>query len=154
MPKVIINDSQGLKQTSGSGIEISSDLDMSSELRGAKKDILATTVTLTLADSGAALVPLGPAKTYTLPAVADAAGFNVTFFAGSANAHKIQALSAVLQGAIFFGADGANTVGRVTVTNTTSITLDAGTIGDYMTIISDGTNYYVHGWTSNDVSLT
>ena len=149
MPKVTVNGDQGLVQETGSGFVISSAVDVSGELRGAKKKVVATTATLTLADSGCVLAPkAASAQTFTLPAVATAAGFHVTFIAGSAQAHVINGGGAKIQGAIFDNTNGS-TLARNAVANATSITLVNPAVGDYLTIVGDGTNYYVFGWTND-----
>ena len=141
MPKVVYTAARGLVQEAGSG------LDIAGELRGTKKQVIATTSTLTLADSGAVLAPTaGAAQTFTLPAVATAAGFHVTFHAGSAQAHVINGGGAKIQGAIFDNSAGVGTLARNAVTNRTSITLANPAVGDYLSIVGDGTNYYVFGW--------
>jgi hypothetical protein len=141
MPKVTYTAARGLVQEAGSG------LDIAGELRGTKKQVIATTSTLTLADSGAVLAPTaGAAQTFTLPAVATAAGFHVTFHAGSAQAHVINGGGAKIQGAIFDNSAGVGTLARNAVTNRTSITLANPAVGDYLSIVGDGTNYYVFGW--------
>lgn len=154
MPKVIINDSQGLYQSSGSGVEISGvSLDITGELRGAKKEIIAASATLTLADSGAVLIPTaGSAQTFTLPAVATAAGFHVTFMAGSEQAHVIAAPTAAIEGVIFDNTNGT-TLARNPVTGITSITLVNPKVGDYISIVGNGTSYYVFGWCNNTPTL-
>jgi len=153
MPKVTVNGDQGLVQEVGSGFTITSAVDVSGELRGAKKKVVATTATLTLADSGCVLAPTaGSAQTFTLPAVATAAGFHVTFIAGSAQAHVINGGTSKMQGAIFDNTNGS-TLARNAVTNRSSITLVNPAVGDYVTIECDGTNYYVFGWTNDTPTL-
>ena len=153
MPKVIVNGDQGLVQEAGSGFVISSALDVSGELRGGKKKIVATTTTLTLADSGCVLAPTaGSAQTFTLPGVTTAAGFEVIFIAGSAQAHVINGGGSKMQGAIFDNTNGT-TLARNAVTNRSSITLANPGIGDYIKIVGDGTNYYVFGWTNDTPTL-
>lgn len=153
MPKVTVNADQGLVQETGSGFVIASAVDVSGELRGAKRKIVATSTTLTLADSGCVLIPTaGSAQTISLPAVATATGFHVTFFAGSAQAHVINGGTSKFQGAIFNNSNGT-TLARTAVTNRSSITLVNPLIGDYVTIVGDGTNYYVFGWTNNAPTL-
>jgi hypothetical protein len=147
MPKVTYTPGKGLVQSSGSGF------DVSSEIRGAKKQVVATTSTLTLDDSGAVLAPVaGSAQTFTLPAVATAAGFHVTFHAGSAQAHVINGGGSKIQGAIFDNTNGT-TLARNAVSNRSSITLANPAVGDYISIVGDGTNYYVFGWTNDTPTL-
>ena len=83
MPKVTISDSKGLVQSSGSGVDITSSVDLggAAELYGNKNSVsvLESAATLTAADSGKVflLVQTGANKTVTLPACA--AGLNLTF---------------------------------------------------------------------------
>ena len=151
MPKVVYTPTRGLVQEGGSGFDITSNLALTGEFTGYKKDVLSATATLTLANSGAVLAPTGAAQTFTLPAVATATGFHVTFHAGSAANHIINGGGAKLQGAIYHNTNGT-TLARQAVTNRTSITL-AGAVGDYITIVGDGTNYYVFGWCNAAVTL-
>jgi hypothetical protein len=140
MPKVVYTAAKGLVQEAGSG------LDIAGELRGTKKEVISGTATLALADSGAVLAPTaGSAQTFTLPAVATAAGFHVTFHAGSAQAHVINGGGSKIQGTIFDNTNGT-TLARNAVSNRSSITLANPAVGDYLTIVGDGTNYYVFGW--------
>jgi len=154
MPKVVYTAAKGLVQEGGSGFSVTGDASVSGELTGYKKDVIATTTTLVLADSGAVLAPTGAARTFTLPAVATAAGFHVTFHAGSAHAHVINGGSSKIQGAIYHNTNGS-TLARQEVVNRTSITLNAANplVGDYFTIVGDGTNYYVYGWCNAAVTL-
>jgi len=153
MPKVTVNADQGLVQETGSGFVIASAVDVSGELRGAKRKIVATSTTLTLADSGCVLAPTAAsAQTFILPSVTTAAGFHVTFIAGSAQAHVINGGTSKMQGAIFDNTN-ATTLARNAVTNRSSITLVNPAIGDYITIVGDGTNYYVFGWTNDTPTL-
>jgi len=147
MPKVTYDAVRGLIQEAGSG------LDIAGELRGTKKEIISTTATLTLTDSGAVLAPTaGAAQTFTLPAVATAAGFHVTFHAGSAQAHVINGGGSKIQGVVFNSANGS-TLTKTAVANKSSITLANPAVGDYLTIVGDGTNYYVFGWTNGTPTL-
>lgn len=153
MPRVKYTAAKGLYQEAGSGIDISGAIDISGELRGSKKKIIQTTTTLTLEDSGAVLAPTGAAKTFTLPAVATAAGFHVTFHAGSASAHIINGGSSKIQGAIYDNTAGSATFVRNAVSNASSITLANPLVGDYLTIVGDGTNYYVFGWCNDTPTI-
>lgn len=147
MPKVVYTPAKGLVQQGGSG------LDISGELRGSKKQIIATTATLTLADSGAVLAPTaGAAQTFTLPDVTTAAGFHVTFHAGSAQAHVVNGGTSKIQGVNYHNTNGT-TLARAAVSNRSSLTLANPAVGDYMTIVGDGTNYYVFSWTNNAMTL-
>lgn len=148
MPKVVYTAAKGLVQQAGSGLDFSG-----SQLVGTAQKIVATTVTLALSDSGCVLAPTaGAAQTFTLPAVATAAGFNVTFIAGSAQAHVINGGTSKIQGVNYHNTNGT-TLARAAVTNRSSLTLANPAIGDYITICGDGTNYYVYSWTNNALTL-
>ena len=147
MPKVTYTAAKGLFQSAGSG------LDIAGEVRGAKKKIIQTTTTLTLAESGAVLAPVaGAAQTFTLPDVTTAAGFEVTFYAGSAQAHVVNGGGAKFQGVNYHNSN-TTTFARAAISNRSSLTLQNGAVGDHMTIVGDGTNYYVFSWTNNALTL-
>jgi hypothetical protein len=155
MPKVTYTAAKGLVQSTGSGFDVTGTVTVSGTMTGARAIVKATTVALTLADSGCVLIPTAAAlQTFTLPAVATAAGFQVTFQAGSAYAHVISGGTSLIQGAVFHNTNGA-TLARQQVTNRSSIALNATNplIGDYLTITGDGTNYYVFGWCNAAVVL-
>ena len=155
MPKVVYTAAKGLVQATGSGFDISGAASVSGTFTGAKAAIKSTTVALTLADSGCVLAPTAAsAQTFTLPAVATAAGFQATFHAGSAQAHVINGGTALIQGAVFHNTNGT-TLARQQVANRSAITLNATNplVGDYFTIVGDGTNYYVYGWCNAAVTL-
>jgi hypothetical protein len=148
MPKVTYTAAQGLVQSAGSGISFSGN-----QLAGATQEVVATTVTLALADSGAVIAPsAGAAQTFTLPNVATATGFNVTFIAGSAQAHVVNGGGSKIQGVNYHNTNGT-TLARAAVSNRSSLTLANPAVGDYMTIHCDGTNYYVYAWTNNALTL-
>lgn len=146
MPKVTYTAAKGLIQEAGSGIAFSGN-----QLVGNKKKTISSSTTLTLADSGCVIAALGTAQTFTLPAVATAAGFYVTFHNGSVANHIINGGGAKIQGAIYHNTAGT-TLARQAVTDRSQITL-AGAVGDYLTIVGDGTNYYVFGWCNAAVTL-
>lgn len=148
MPKVVYTSAKGLVQQAGSGLDFSG-----TQLTGTGQEVIATTMQLTLADSGAVLSPsAGSAQTFTLPAVATAAGFNVSFIAGSAQAHVITGGGAKLQGVNYHNSNGT-TLARAVISNTTSMTLANPAVGDMVKIYCDGTNYYVYSWTNNAMTL-
>ena len=157
MPRVKYTAAKGLFQEAGSGLDITGSLEItgaasvSGNLTGAKKEVKAASVALTLADSGCVLIPTGTAKTFTLPAVATAAGFHVTFQAGSAANHIINGGGSKMQGVIF-NVGGLATLAKQAVSNRSTITT-AGVVGDYITIVGDGTNYYVYGFVDAVVTL-
>ena len=146
MPKVTYTSAKGLIQEAGSGIAISGN-----ELVGDLVKVITTTSTLTLSDSGCVLIPTaGAAQTFTLPAVTTAAGFHVTFRAGSAQQHVIA--GTVFTGA-YYHATNLSTLARVVVNAAASLTLGTNkAIGDYLTITGDGTSYHVFGWTKDAIT--
>ena len=120
----------------------------SSTLTGAKVNIVATTTTLTVAQSGSYLIPTaGSAQTFTLPAVASSSGVKYHFIAGSAQAHVITSAAADVVGYVYDNTDG--TTLAVTDVAGTSITLVDPTIGDSLTIVCNGANWFVEGRLNN-----
>lgn len=109
-----------------------------------RTNTLSTATTLTNADSGKTFTLSGSAGVaITLPAVT-VDGFNAKFVVGSAFAttnFTIVAPTAVIQGGAIVNSTfvaGANE-------NTISFVATAETIGDYIEIVSDGTNFYANG---------
>ena len=126
------------------------ELILNSTLKAAKKEtitVTATSKTLTAADSGATVILAGgSASTVTLPAATDGAYFE--FFAQSAQAHVVQAASNILQGAVYDNSNTASggSIARTAINDGTSITIANGAVGDSLSVVSDGTNWYVKGW--------
>ena len=148
MPKVTYTPAQGLVQSAGSGVSFGG-----SQFVGATQKVNATTKTLTLADSGCVLIPTaGAAQTFTLPSVTTAAGFCVTLVAGSAQAHVINGGGTKIQG-VNYNNGGAAAFERAAISNKSSLTLATPAIGDYITVVGDGTNYYVYSWTNAALTL-
>lgn len=110
-----------------------------------KVKIYATTKALAVSDSGSFLVPsAGTAQTFTLPAVATAAGCKFVFIAASAQAHVITCAANKIQGHILDASNGS-TLADTAVANKNKITLANPEIGDRLEFVGDGTNYYVSG---------
>jgi len=116
--------------------------------------VIAAATTLTEEDSGKLLVLNAAAGAQvTLPVVADAAGCEFTFVVGAAFAttnwtvkaatNKIQG-GAIVNSALVSSADQ----------NTVSFVANAETVGDTVTINSDGTNFYVKGVGKTAGSIT
>lgn len=114
------------------------------EFQLSRTNTLSTATTLTNADSGKTFTLSGSAGVaITLPSVA-VDGFNARFIVGSAFAttnFTLVAPTAIIQGggivnSVFVPASNENTI---------SFVASAETIGDYISIVSDGTNYYVNG---------
>ena len=109
-----------------------------------RTNTLAVATTLTNSDSGKVFtLSATTGKVITLPSVA-IDGFNAKFVVGSAFAttnFTVVAPTQVIQGgaivnSVFVPAGNENTI---------SFVASAETIGDYIDIVSDGTNYYVSG---------
>lgn len=105
---------------------------------------IAVATTLTDIDSGKVLILNAAAgKVVTLPSVA-VAGFNVKVIVGAAFAttnFTVVAPTAKIQGgsivnSVFVPAADENTI---------SFVASAESVGDYVDLVSDGTNYYVSG---------
>jgi hypothetical protein len=107
------------------------------------KTITAAT-TLTSSDSGSLIVLNASAgKVVTLPSVAEK-GFNIKVVVGAAFAttnFTVVAPTAKIQG----GAIVNSVLVPAADENTISFVASAETIGDYVNIVSDGTNFYVDG---------
>ena len=129
-----------------------------STLQGIKRETVSATnsaaTTLTANQSGALVVMSGgAAATATLPSVAD--GLYFEFFAASAESHIINGGSSKMQGALLSNGNAA-TLLRTAVTNRSQIALNGTNpaIGDRILCFSDGTNWYVHGWTNDTCNLS
>ena len=127
-----------------------------STIRGGVRQVISltgagATQSLTASDSGALVVLAGSnPSTVTLPAAQAGAEFEI--FAASAYNHVINGGNSKIQGAIYDNSN-ATTLARTAVTNRSSITLANGAIGDCLTLISDGTNWYVKGWVNDTPTL-
>ena len=80
----------------------------------------------------------------TLPAVADAAGQNYRFIVGAlfaTTAWTIRAASAVIQGGAIVNSALVSSANR----NLITFAHAADTVGDYVDLVCDGTNWYVNG---------
>lgn len=99
---------------------------------------------LTATDSGALVILAGSnASTVTLPAPAAGAEFEI--FAFTAQAHVINGGNSLIFGGVYDNSNAA-TIARTAVNAGTSITLANAAVGDCLTFVSDGTNWYVKGW--------
>ena len=114
------------------------------EFQLSRTNTISTATTLTNADSGKTFTLSGSAGVaIILPSVA-LDGFNARFIVGSAFAttnFTLVAPTSIIQGggivnSVFVPASNENTI---------SFVASAETIGDYISIVSDGTNYYVNG---------
>jgi hypothetical protein len=114
---------------------------------------LATATTLGSGDSAKVFTLSAAAgKVITLPSVA-VEGFNAKFVVGAAFAttnFTIVSPTAVIQG----GAHVNSVFVQAANENTISFVASAETVGDYINIVSDGTNYYVDGFGAATGSIT
>ena len=169
MPKVTINNSQGLVQSAGSGVEISStvnvtgalvldsttvatslDLQGTGILKGQKRSasILATGTTLTSADSGKVffLVQAAGARTATLPALESGLTFKFIVTTAAAGNWSIATAQASddFVGSIVSADGGA---GDSATDSDTVVRFVGGTAaaGDQVELECDGTDWYIRG---------
>ena len=97
-------------------------------------------------DSGKVFILKDAAITVTLPALSDVeAGFKVTLISGDDSEHVIAGANSLLYGTIVqVTASAANE--RIAAAS--GYTLGAEVIGDMFDLISDGTNWYISGFTN------
>ena len=123
------------------------------EEQAVRTNTLAIATTLTPSDSGKVFtLSASTGKAITLPSVA-VDGFNAKFIVGAVFAttnFTIVAPTNVIQGgahvnSVFVPASNENTI---------SFVASAETIGDYIEIVSDGTNFYVNGFAAGTGSIT
>ena len=97
-------------------------------------------------DSGKVFILKDAAITVTLPALSDIeAGFKVKLISGDDSEHVIAGANSLLYGTIVqVTASAANE--RIAAAS--GYTLGAGVIGDMFDLISDGTNWYISGFTN------
>jgi len=114
------------------------------EEQAVRTNTLAVATTLTASDSAKVFtLSASTGKAITLPSVA-VDGFNARFIVGAVFAttnFTIVAPTSIIQGgaivnSVFVPASNENTI---------SFVASAETIGDYIDIVSDGTNFYVNG---------
>jgi hypothetical protein len=118
-----------------------------------KVETISTARTLTASDSGKYFTLSASAGVaVTLPSVT-VAGFRARFTVGASFAttnFTIVAPTAVIQGS----ADVNSTLVPASNENTISFVASAETVGDYIEIYSDGTNYYAYGIGQASGSIT
>ena len=162
MPKVTINDSQGLVQSTGSGVEISSPLSTTENLSmsggvlsGDKKSVISTGRILTAADSGALiLADGGSAQTFTLPS--PAAGVYFKMYAAGAFTHKLQVSTGLIYGnAINTNNQQSEKAEGQKVEAATAVAFGVALqTGDFMEIVSNGVNWFLHAVTNDPLTIT
>ena len=119
-----------------------------------KQPIRSDGKTLVVGESNTLLVPTGSTgQTFTLPAAADAKGVRFDFLAGSAQTHRIVSPSSDIVGQIIDNSNAA-TLARTELDGVAAIALQNPKIGDRITIISDGSRYYVEGRTNDTPAIS
>ena len=102
-------------------------------------------ITLNAEDSGKVFILKAAAGAQiTLPAVASSTGQNYRFIVGqlfATTAWTIKAASNVIQGGVIVNSTNVPAADENTITFSAS----ADTVGDYVDLVSDGTNWYVNG---------
>ena len=101
---------------------------------------------LEVGDSGKVFILKGAAVTVTLPALSDIeAGFKVKLISGDDSEHAVTGGASKIYGQIgdFAGANFER------IAAASGYTLGTGEIGDWIELISDGTNWYISGLTDN-----
>jgi hypothetical protein len=111
----------------------------------ANVETVAVATTLTAKDSGKVLILKAAAGAQiTLPAVATSAGLRFKFIVGQLFATTdwtVKALSTAIEGSVLV--NGAHVAG--VDENTISFVASAESIGDFVELVCDGTNWYVNG---------
>ena len=98
---------------------------------------------LAVGDSGKVFILKDAAITVTLPSLSDIeAGFKVKLISGDDSEHVIAGGASKIYGTIV---DVGTTPERINAAS--GYTLAAGVIGDFIELISDGTNWYISGMT-------
>lgn len=134
MPKVTINDSQGLVQSTGSGVEINSSISMSSL---PTTSVSAQTTSATVSAPGVYTLSGSNALTMTMPLASSVAGGLFVFRSASAHAHALTGSLESSGTLVFAGMPGA------TPDNRGSKIALASAEGSSVALISDGKSFLV-----------
>lgn len=132
MPKVIINNNQGLVQESGSGLEISSTVSLTSM---PTSPVSALTAATTITNPGVYTISGAGILTMTMPLASSVPGGLFVFRAASAHAHVLTGSQEVNGTQVFAGHVGA------TPANAGSALTFPAVVGSSVALISDGKNY-------------
>ncbi len=98
---------------------------------------------LAVGDSGKVFILKDAAVTVTLPSLSDIeAGYSVKLISGDDSEHIVTGGASKIYGTIV---DVGTTPERINAAS--GYTLAAGVIGDFIELISDGTNWYISGMT-------
>ena len=171
--KVIVDSAKGLYQQSSAsgGFEVGGDvpLTISGDVTLTGANLTMTGVTqsgmlrkvitagrvLTSADSGALLLPNGAAQTFTLPS--PLAGLHFKMYATTAAAHKLQvgASGKIYGNAINTNNEQAEIAEGQKVDNKSAVAFGAALqTGDFMEVVCDGNNWFLHAVTNDPLTLT
>lgn len=155
MSRVVYDSVKGLVEyNDGNGFEVQGAVSLSGVVSGTKMKVITAGRVLTAADSGAVLIPEGGAQTFTLPA--PEAGLNFKMYAGIDEPHKLQ----VNGGKIFGIAININNAqlemaeGQAVYDKTAVAFGVAQQVGDFMEVVCNGTNWFLHAVTNDPLTLT
>ena len=122
---------------------------------GTNANIVSKTANFTpgIADHGRIFILSGGAITATLPTISsEMAGMEFTFISGDDSEHVVDGGATKMYGVA--SATGVATGGdNDPIATKSSITLSAGAIGDKITCLCDGTNWYCYSATVSAVTL-
>jgi len=138
MPKVTINDSQGLVQSSGSGVEFNSSVSISSPVSMTSlptTTVSAKTVAETIVSPGAYTLSGAGALTMIMPLASSVPGGTFVFRTASAHAHILTGSQEANGTKVFAGQAGATPD-----TQGSRLTLSA-VQGSSVALISDGASF-------------
>jgi hypothetical protein len=131
------------------------DLDMgNTAFSGMSQKVVSKTVSyaLTAAMSDEVHIPSGGAITATLPSLTS--GLRYTIISGDDSEHVITGGASKIYYTGDYGADHLTNSGRDNHDAVTTLTLNAGAIGDKIDIYCDGTNWYCYGRTRATMDAT
>lgn len=134
MPKVVISDSKGLVQESGSGVEINSSVTFSSS---PITSVSAKTAAATLASPGVYTLSGSSALTWTMPLASAVPGGVFVFRTASAHAHLLTGSQEASGTKVFAGMPGA------TPANQGSLLTFPSVQGSSVALVSDGASFLV-----------
>lgn len=140
MPKVVINDLNGLFQESGSGLSVDSSVTISSPVTMStlpKSTVVAKTTAATIVNPGVYTISSTGALTMTMPLAADVPGGLFVFRSTSAHAHVLTGSQEAGGTLVFAGMPGATPANQGS-----ALTLPA-VVGSSVALISDGKSYLV-----------
>ena len=134
MPKVVISDSQGLVQSSGSGVEINSSVRFSTLPTAT---VSAQTETATLTSPGVYTLSGSAAVTWVMPTAASVPGGMLVFRSASAHAHAVTGSQETNGTKVFAGMAGATPANQGS-----KLALEA-VQGCSVALVSDGLSFLV-----------